>query len=305
LASSRAAAVSDLAERFSREYLPRKQPLTQRGYRQQIEVDIVPALGRMKVAAVSYTDIDALHRAITARGSPTHANRVLALLSRMFSLAIKWGWREGSNPAKGIERNTEHKRHRYLTGAELARLTTALDELRDQGAANAVRLLALTGARRGELLAARWVDFDLEAGVWTKPGNTTKQRTLHRVPLSAAAVQLLVSMKGQADSEWLFPGRATPHRLDLDDAWGVLRKTAGIPDAHLHDLRHTYASILASSGLSLPIIGALLGHVNTQTTLRYAHLLDDALKVATERASAVITGAKPAEVVPLSGGRRG
>jgi integrase len=300
-----AATVADLAERFLREYLPRKQPLTQRGYRQQIAVDILPAIGRMKVAGVSYTDIDALHRAITERGSPTHANRVLALLSRMFSLAVKWGWREGSNPVKGVERNAEHKRHRYLTGAELGRLTVALDELRDQGAANAVRLLLLTGARRGELLAARWTDFDLDAGVWTKPGTTTKQRTLHRVPLSAAAAQLLANMKGRADSEWLFPGRATPHRLDLDDAWGVLRKAAGIPDAHLHDLRHTYASVLASSGLSLPVIGALLGHVNTQTTLRYAHLLDDPLRVATERASAVITGADPAVVVPLSGGRRG
>jgi integrase len=294
-----AATVADLAERFLREYLPRKAPLTQRGYRQQIAVDILPAIGRMKVAGISYADIDALHRAITARGSSTHANRVLALLSRMFSLAIKWGWREGSNPAKGVERNAEHKRHRYLTGAELGRLTAALAALPDQGAANAVRLLLLTGARRGELLAARWADLDLEAGVWTKPGNTTKQRTVHRVPLSAAAVQLLAAMKAQADSEWLFPGRATPHRLDLDDAWGVLRKAAGIPDAHLHDLRHTYASVLASSGLSLPVIGALLGHVNTQTTSRYAHLLDDPLRAATERASAVITGKSTAEVVPL------
>jgi integrase len=301
--SRSAATVADLADRFLQEYVPRKRPSTQRDYRQQITVDIVPAIGRMKVAGVSYSDIDALHRAITGRGSPTHANRVLALLSRMFALAIKWGWRAGSNPVKGIERNAEHKRHRYLTGVELTRLTTALDELRDQGAANAVRLLLLTGARRGELLAARWTDFDLDAGVWTKPGATTKQRTTHRVPLSAAACQLLADMKKRADSEWLFPARLTPHRLDLDDAWGVLRKAADIPDARLHDLRHTYASILASAGLSLPIIGRLLGHTTAQTTLRYSHLLDDPLRLATERASAVITAADPAVVVPLRGDR--
>jgi integrase len=295
--SRAAATVTDLADRFLKEYVPRKRPSTQRDYRQQIDIDIVPAIGRMKVATVSYADIDSLHRKISAR-APTHANRVLALLSRMFSLAIRWGMR-ADNPVKGVERNQEHKRHRYLTGAELARLTAALDELRDQGAANAVRLLLLTGARRGELLAAHWTDIDLDAGVWTKPGATTKQKTLHRVPLSNAACQLLAAMKQQADSEWLFPARFAPHRLDLDDAWGLLRKTAGIPDVRLHDLRHTYASVLASSGLSLPIIGQLLGHTTAQTTLRYSHLLDDPLRAATERASAVITGTDSAEVVPL------
>jgi integrase len=99
-------------------------------------------------------------------------------------------------------------------------------------------------------------------------------------------------MRAQADPkvEWLFPARRTPHRLDLDDAWGVLRKTANIPDVRLHDLRHTFASVLASSGLSLPIIGQLLGHTTAQTTHRYAHLFDDPLRAATERASAIITG---------------
>ena len=296
--SRAAATVADLADRFLKEYVPHKvRPSTQRDYNQQIKVDIVPALGRMKVGTVSYSDIDSLHRKISDR-APTHANRVLALLSRMFSLAVHWKLRS-DNPVRGISRNQEHKRDRYLTGAELTRLTAALTKLHDQGAANAVRLLLLTGARRGELLAARWNDIDLATGVWTKPGATTKRKTVHRVPLSAAACQLLAAMKEQADSEWLFPARFTPHRLDLDDAWGVLRKTARIPDARLHDLRHTYASVLASSGLSLPIIGALLGHTTAQTTLRYAHLLDDPLRAATERAAAVITGKPDAEVVPL------
>jgi integrase len=298
LRKSRAAeTVADLADRFLKEHVPHKRPATQRDYIQQIKVDIVPALGRMKVATVSYSDIDSLHREISAR-APTHANRVLALLSRMFSLAVLWKLRT-DNPVKGIARNQEHKRERYLKAAELARLTAALDKLHDQGAANAVRLLLLTGARRGELLAARWDDIDLDTGVWVKPGATTKRKTVHRVPLSAAACQLLAAMKQQADSEWLFPARFTPHRLDIDDAWGVLRKTARIPDARLHHLRHTYASVLVSAGLSLPIIGALLGHTTAQTTLRYSHLFDDPLRAATERAAAVITGTEPAEVVPM------
>jgi integrase len=190
--------VADLCARFEAEYLPRKRASTARSYRQQISVDIVPAIGRAKVVAITHADVDALHRKITARGSPGHANRAVALLSRLFTLAMRWGWRP-DNPCKGIERNQEHKRQRYLTGAELARLTTALAKLKDAGAANAIRLLLLTGARRGETLAARWSDFDLAAGVWTKPGATTKQKTTHRIPLSAAACQLLTDMRAQAD----------------------------------------------------------------------------------------------------------
>jgi len=298
-----AATVADLCARFERDYLPRNRPSTQRVYRQQIQTDILPALGRMKVAAVSHADIDGFHHRLSAR-APTHANRTLAVLSRMFNLAARWGWRS-DNPCKGVERNQENKRHRYLTGAELTRLSAALAKLEDVSAANAVRLLLLTGARRGELLAAKWTDIDLEAGVWTKPASTTKQAALHRVPLSAAAVQLLTEMRAQADddAEWIFPARGDGHRPHINGAWIELRKATGISDARLHDLRHTFASTLASAGLSLPVIGALLGHSTPTTTHRYSHLFDDPLRAATERASAILTGKAPAEIVPLD--RRG
>jgi integrase len=294
--------VADLCARFDRDYIPRKRPTTQRVYRQQIGADILPTLGGMKVAGVSHAGVEAWHRKLGAR-APTHANRTLALLSKMFSLANRWGWRT-DNPCKGIERNSENKRHRYLSGAELIRLTAALVGLRDVSAANAVRLLLLTGARRGELLAAKWTDIDLEAGVWIKPAATTKQATLHRVPLSEAACRVLAEMRARDhDAEWLFPARGGGHRLHINDAWIKLRQAASLPDVHLHDLRHTYASVLASAGLSLPIIGALLGHTTAQTTMRYSHLLDDPLRAATERAAAVITGKPAADVVPLKGGR--
>jgi integrase len=295
--------VAHLATRFERDYLPRKRPSTQRVYRQQIQTDILPALGRMKVAAVSHADVDGFHHRLSAR-APTHANRTIAVLSRMLSLAVRWGWR-ADNPCRGIERNQEAKRTRYLTGPEIARLSQALDELRDQNAANAVRLLLLTGARQGELLSARWADIDLEAAVWVKPGATTKQRTEHRVPLSAAAVQLLTEMRAQADDDavYIFPARGGGHRPHLNEAWIRVRKAARLEGVHLHDLRHAYASILASAGLSLPVIGALLGHSTAATTHRYAHLFDDPLRQATERAAAVITGKAAAEIVPLN--RRG
>jgi integrase len=294
-----AATVADLCDRFLQSYVPHKlRSTTQRVYRQQIAVDIRPALGRLKVASVTLADVDAWHRRISAR-APVHANRAFAVLSTMLATAIKWGLR-ADNPCRGVERNREIGRQRYLTGPELARVTNALAALRDQGAANAIRLLLLTGCRRGELLAARWGDVDIEAGIWVKPGATTKQGTTHRVPLSEAACRLLAKMKEDARSEWLFPApHKVGHRTDITDAWAALRKAANIPGVRLHDLRHTYASVLASAGLSLPIIGALLGHTTPQTTHRYAHLLDDPLRRATEQAAAIITGKPAAKVVSL------
>src|SRR5205807_1921648 len=103
-----------------------------------------------------------------------------AVLSRAMNLAIKLGWRE-DNPVQGVERNHEERRYRYLSGDELRRLTEALAVHPNQRAANAVRLLALTGARRGEVLSATWDQFDFEAGVWIKPSSHTKQKREHRI----------------------------------------------------------------------------------------------------------------------------
>ena len=124
-----AATVDDLIERFLEEHVSRKRPHTQVGYRVAIERYIRPALGRMKVTAVDWGDLDALHRKITKAGHTTQANRVAAAASKMFALAIKWRMR-ADNPAKGIERNSEQRRKRYLSAAELKRLTDALDDAR-------------------------------------------------------------------------------------------------------------------------------------------------------------------------------
>ena len=304
-AGREAPTVADLCERFEAEYLPRKRPSTQKSYRQQIAAEIKPHLGRLKVAEVTFTDIDGLHRLISKR-APYRANRVIALLSRMFSMAIKWRMRP-DNPCKGIERNQEHKRRRYLSADELTRLIKALDEHGDQQSSDIIRLLMLTGARRGEVLQARWDDFDLASGVWNKPGATTKQKTEHQVPLSGAAMQLLQVLRRRRVSkgaEWVFPAADGSARRDVKDAWASLCREANIRGARAHDLRHTYASVLASAGLSLPIIGQLLGHTTPTTTARYAHLFDDPLRAATERASAIITGTA-AEIVPLPDRRRG
>jgi integrase len=215
----------------------------------------------------------------------------MAVLSKMFALGIRWHMRE-SNPAKGIERNTEYHRRRYLSGEELVRLTKALAKHPDKEAANTIRLLLLTGARRGEVLSMRW--DDIADGVWSKPPSSTKQKEHHQIPLSAPALQLLADIRKRQRprAEFVLPSHGTSgHRVELKKDWAALCKAAGIEGLRVHDLRHSYASQLVSGGASLPLIGALLGHSNPATTHRYAHLFRDPLKEATERVGAVIAAA--------------
>jgi integrase len=292
--------VADMCQRFKDEHLPKLRDSTAKEYGALIDSYILPELKHVKVADVTYSEVDDLHRKVS-KHAPYRANRVVALLSKMFSLAMRWEWRTG-NPAKGIERNQEAKRQRYLAGDELGRLTKALAEHDDQQAANIIRLLLLTGARRGEVLSATWDQFDLTTGVWTKPGSTTKQKTEHRVPLSAPARQLLAELREKAakDAEFVFPGRGEEgHRVEIKGDWAAICEAAEIIEARMHDLRHTYASMLASVGLSLPVIGALLGHSQPATTARYAHLFDDPLRVATERVGAIVTNASTADVIKM------
>jgi integrase len=287
--------VNDLIDRYLSEHAIRKRERSQREDKSLIEQWIKREFGNRKVADIRHADIERLHRKITAHGTPIRANRAATLLSKMFALAARWEMRL-DNPVRGLDRNSEERRARYLSGNELRRLTVALAEHPHQQAANAIRLLLLTGARRGEVLAARWNQFDLEEGVWVKPSSHTKQKREHRVPLSATARQLLGEMR--SESEWVFPSRNGP-LTDIKKSWHTICAAAEITGVRLHDLRHTYASVLASAGLSLPIIGALLGHTQAATTHRYAHLLDDPLRAATERAAAIVTGRPAAEIIEI------
>jgi len=304
--------VADLCDRFEKDHMPRLREATQKQYKQAIHGSanrkgIRQYFKHHKVEDLTHSDIEGFHRLIS-RSAPTMANRALSVLSRMLGLAIRWGWRT-DNPARGTERNQESKRTRYLSQAEIKSLTNALASLPDQQAANVFRLMLLTGCRKGEALAARWDQIDMVIGVWIKPGSTTKQKTEHRVPLSAAAVELLSIIERQSD--FVFPGQVEGKpRQEVKKQWENVCAAAGLVDragektVRMHDLRHTYASVLASAGLSLPIIGALLGHSQPATTARYAHLMDDPLRQATERAAALVTGAEAAEVIAMKDARK-
>ena len=241
---------------------------------------MLPSLGRKKLADVTFTDCDALHRKVS-RTAPVQANRMVALLRKSFNLANRWGWME-TNPAVGIRFNPEVKRERYLTHAEIDRLLVALDAREGSASADLIRFLLLTGCRRGEAFNATWDQFDADLSIWTKPASTTKQRRLHRVPVSSAVSALLSRRREHAESQVVFAGKTGGMLTDVKKTWRAVCHEAELDDVRLHDLRHTFASLLVSNGQSLPTIGAMLGHSQTQTTARYAHLFDDTLAKAAE-----------------------
>ena len=296
--------VAELCARFEAEHLPKLRPATARMYRGIIKADIVPVLGKTKVAAVEYADIERLHTSLSKR-APYLANRALGTLSKMFALGILWGMC-ASNPVRGVQRNQEPKRKRYLSNDELARLTKVLAEYHNREAADALRLILLTGARKTEVLSATWDQFDLAAGAWTKPGAATKQKIEHHVPLSVPARQLLAQIRERnKPAKFVFPGPGpTGRRMNLKRDWGQICKVAGITGLRVHDLRHSFAAQAASAGIGLHVIGGLLGHSRPETTARYAHLFDDALRAATERVGALLSGKPAAEILPLKRGRR-
>jgi integrase len=143
----------------------------------------------------------------------------------------------------------------------------------------------LTGARVGEVRQARFEDFNLEHLSWTKPATTTKQRRVHRVPISdeAAAIVRQCRLAVVSGSSWLFPGDTPGQPVqEIRRFWARIQNEVGIPDVHIHDLRHTFASLLVSGGASLEMIGKLLGHSQMQTTQRYAHLMDSPLRAGVD-----------------------
>jgi len=270
------------ADYVERHAVPNKRAKGVKDDRAMLETVILPKLGKRKVAEITRRDIEALH--ITYVDRPYRANRVLALLSKMFNLAIEWGWRP-DNPARGVKRFQEEKRDRWLNDQELERLWRVLENHPNRRAANAIQLQMLTGARLGEVLNARREAFDLERGVWTKPSHQTKQRKTEYVPLSPQALDLVTPILGEHDPDepWLFPGNVPGQPLkDIKKFWSGVMRQAGLEGYRRHDNRHTYASHLVSGGLSLEIVGRLLGHTSPETTQRYAHLADDPLRRATE-----------------------
>jgi len=274
--------VAELCERYLSDHAEvRKKASSIAGDRQLIRLYVVPKLGSRKVGSVTRTEVAALHHSL--RGTPYMANRVLALTSKMFALAERWNLRpDGSNPAKNVDRFREQKRERFLSAGEVGKLWVALsapDLGVSSSALSAIKLLMLTGRRLNEILQLKWSYIDLDTRTLRLPDTKTGSLL---VPLSGTAVSLLADMKASAgECEYVIEGqRAGQPLVNLQKPWRLIRSRVGLDDVRLHDLRHSYASMGAGLGMSLPMIGRILGHSNSATTARYAHLATDPVRAA-------------------------
>jgi len=274
--------LKELADQYMKEHAPRKKPASRKEH-------ILPSLGGLKVSSLTRNDIAKLHHSL--QHLPITANRVLSLLSKALNLAELWGYRPNhSNPCLHIKKYPEQKRERFLSQEEMTRLMIALEE-EEKNSTNpwaiyAIRLLLITGCRLNEILTLRWEEVDFANQCLRLSDSKTGKKLIY---LSKVAVDLLQLIPRHERNTYVICGeKVGSHLVNLQKPWRRIRAKVGLNDVRIHDLRHTFASVAASKGLSLPIIGALLGHKQTQTTARYAHLIGQPLIEASEKISAHI-----------------
>jgi len=279
--------VAALCERYLSEHAEtHKKASSVQNDRRMIANHIVPMLGSKKAISVNSDDIARLHHRL--RATPYEANRVLALASKMFGLCESpWGIRpKGSNPAKNTKRFPEKGRERFLSAAEVARLWTVLNskegaQVASPAAISAIKLLIMTGRRLNEILKLEWRWVDLEGKELRLPDTKAGALT---VALGEEALTLLTDLKtASGGGRYVINGaRADRPLINLQKPWRRLRALAGLDDVRIHDLRHTFASVGARMGMSLPLLGRLLGHSQAATTDRYAHIGQDPVRVAAD-----------------------
>lgn len=257
----------------------------------RLRLHLLPVFGDSPMSDISSQALQQYHDRKKYQLSPASANRHLALIKRIYNIAIMWGGVE-KNPARGIRMHQENnQRHRYLSGDELSRFIEAANVEENRTAADALCLLLATGTRREEALQAKWQDIDMERQRWFLP--KTKSGKSRFVILNEMAMEILRS-RPRTESPFVFPGRHDQMK-PLNNPQKAFRRIlakARIANLRVHDLRHTFASLAINQGASLYEVQHLLGHANSATTTRYAHLATDRLRKASEQVALVI-GAKP------------
>ncbi|MBC2666056.1 tyrosine-type recombinase/integrase [Novosphingobium flavum] len=215
--------------------------------------------------------------------APATVEKIRIIFNRSFELALRWNTPGvKANPVRGIPRpRYDNKRNRYLTADEAARLLEKAKASANSQLHNIVRLLLYTGARKNELLKAKWADVDLDRKLWYIP--VTKTGKPRHVPLSQAALDVIGKLPRWDKCPWLIPNPKTRKPFtDIKHPWQTARDAAGLGDLHIHDLRHSAASFMVNAGIDLFAVGRILGHADHQSTMRYAHLANDTLMRAVE-----------------------
>lgn len=253
---------------------------------------IQPVFGERPIDTLTPAEITAWHQALRRDHglSAATCNQALFVLRRFYKLALEAWQLPGlcENPARAVANfRLNNQRQIYLKPDEIDRLLGCADRLRNPLIAPILRFLLLTGVRLQNALQARWQAFDLDAQVWHVP--QTKSGKPQDIWLSTAAVALLRELPSRGVSPWLFPQRKTGLPLrNLHTTWYRLREQADLPGVRLHDLRHTFASIMIQQGYSLYVVQNALGHQSPNMTLRYAHLANTQLKEAVNAVGRVL-----------------
>ena len=302
-AERRAMTVAELSDLYLAEGATHKKPSTLKADRGRITHHIKPLLGQKLVEKITRADIERLmidvktgSTAASPRkdskrspgslptGGTGVAAQCVALVSTLFTFAIARGLRS-DNPAKGIKKPPVRKMERFLSEEEIARLALALDaETAETGnpyPSAGIKLLLLTGARRGEITGLQWQNVDFVRKCLRLPDSKTGAKVVF---LSEPALEVMRVMPRMKNNPHVIPGKTRDGAalVGIDKIWVRVRASAGLHRVRLHDLRHSFASMAVGDGLSLPVIGALLGHKHPTTTGRYAHLSADPLRAAND-----------------------
>jgi integrase len=315
--------LAEFAERYVADYATaHKKPRTVEEDRRNLRLHVLPGLGHLRLSEIRRADVARFH--IALRDQPVNANRCLALISHMMTIAERWELRAANaNPSRGIVRYREVARERLLSADEIGRLGDVLERVsrgytdadlgqipaadrprrgyvEDWRAPAMIRLLLFTGARLGEIRTLRWDWIDSNRGVARLPDSKTGAKN---IPLTSAALAVLTQIPPCPDSPLVLPGdRPGGYYIGIQRSWNRIRSLAGLPDVRLHDLRHAYASIAVLGGHSLFMVGKMLGHRHASTTQRYAHLAADPVRAAADKTadqiSALLRGGQ-AEIVPF------
>lgn len=310
-AERRAMTVAELSDLYLAEGATHKKPSTLKADRGRITHHIKPLLGQKLVERITRADIERMmidvKRGSTAPSLPKGGKRppgslpsggtgvaaqCVALTSTLLTFAVTRGLR-ADNPAKGIKKPPIRKLERFLLAQEISRLATALEaEAETTGnpyPSAAIKLLLLTGARRGEIIGLQWQNVDFNRRCLRLPDSKTGAKVVF---LNEPALEILRSLPRVSNNLHVVPGnREGAPFVGINKIWARVRTAAALRDVRLHDLRHSFASVAVGDGLSLPIIGALLGHKNAATTARYAHLASDPLRAANDAVGAKIAAA--------------
>jgi integrase len=285
-----AATFGELATDFLERHAKKRREKTRHEYERQLDT-YLRSWNSRPLPSIRRDHVAALHAKLERDHGPYTANRVLALLSSMFTFAERERHSTGVNPCRGVKRAPETKRERFIQPDEMPKFLAAVDAEPSQQIRDYVLVSLFTGARRKNVLAMRWADLDFNRKTWAIPGVDSKSGRSMVLPLVPQVVAILKARP--RTGEYVFPSRVSGvgHMKDPMGGWRSILRRAGLSDLRPHDLRRTFGSWMAAGGTSLPIIGKSLGHSDPSATAIYARLHLDPVRQAAEAAAAAMAGA--------------